>query len=573
MCVYFFLLLGLMLVLLSNVVWVGSCLEYVGMLEFFVSDVVYFVVIDWFVNGDLFNDYCDQGGKYCIFDIFVLCVDKVDGNIGYLGGDFKGVFDNVVYICNFGFGVVWIIFIVDNLDEVFIGSKLISCISMFIDCGKIGYYGYWGVNFYRVDEYLFSKDLDFVGFICGLYDVDLKVVLDIVVNYGFLVWMMLVKQLQFGQIFDKDGIFIVDYQNLLLLQFDLVYVLLYRFYNIVGFVDGKDGLIFDGNLVELGDFNQYNLDVMDYLVGVYLQWVVQGVDVLCIDIIGWLLYFWWYVFVNCICVEYLGMFMFGEVFDYDVGRIVEYIWFVNVNVSVLDFLLCGVMLLVFGKEQKGFQVLVELLYLFGGLYVNLYVLMSFYDNYDMVWLDVIDNGFIDVYNWLFIVCGILVLYYGLEIGFMCSCVEYVGNCVYFGQVWVDVVLQSLIFGLLQCIVCLCQIILVLQCGLQVNECLQGDEVVFYCVLQYGDVVQMVLVLFNKGDVVCCIEVCCYLQFGMWCDVLGQGIIEVGVMLKVEVFVYGVWVFVFDVLVVQKVLEVELQWVVDDQQVRICWLVC
>lgn len=478
---------GVLVVVVFFVLFVGQvvvmlCLDYVGIIELFVSDVVYFVVIDCFVNGDLFNDYCDQGGMYCIFDILVLCLDRVDGNIGYFGGDFRGVFDNVQYICNLGFGVVWIMLIVDNLDQVFIGSKLISCISMLIDCGKIGYYGYWGINFYKFDEYLFSRDLDFVGLIKGLYGVGLKVVLDIVGNYGLLVWIMLMWQLQFGQIFDKDGMLIVDYQNLLLQKLDLKYNLLYVFYNNIGLVDSKDGLIFDGNLVELFDFNQDNLVVMDYLVGVYLQWIVQGVDVLCIDIIGWLLYLWWYEFVKCICVEYLDMFMFGEVFDYNVVIIVEYIWLVNVNVSVFDFLLCGVLEQIFGIVGKGFEILVELLYLSGGLYVNLYELMSFYDNYDMLCLQVSDNGFIDVYNWLFIVCGILVVYYGLEIGFMCGCVEYVGNCVYFGQLCVDVVLQSLIFVLLQCIVRLCVVILVLQCGVQVNECLQGDEVVFFCVL-------------------------------------------------------------------------------------------
>ena len=43
-------------------------------------------------------------------------------NIGYLGGDFKGLLDNADYIRDMGFSAVWITPIVDNPDEAFTGG-------------------------------------------------------------------------------------------------------------------------------------------------------------------------------------------------------------------------------------------------------------------------------------------------------------------------------------------------------------------------------------------------------------------------------------------------------------------
>lgn len=60
--------------------------------------------------------------------------------------------------------------------------------------------------------------------------------------------------------------------------------------------------------------------------------------------------------------------------------------------------------------ESDFFILEEVLFLMYGFYNNFYDLIIFYDNYDMVCINVMDNGFINVYNWLFIVCGIFVIY-------------------------------------------------------------------------------------------------------------------------------------------------------------------
>lgn len=541
--------------------------DYVGTREPFASQAVYFVVTDRFVNGDPSNDHRDQGGAHPTFDIPVPCPDKVDGNIGYLGGDFKGVLDNAAYIRNLGFGAVWITPIIDNPDQAFTGSKPISCTSTLTDRGKTGYHGYWGVNFYTLDEHLPSKGLDFAAFTRGLHAADLKVVLDIVGNHGSPAWTMPVAQPQFGQIFDKDGRLIADHQNLPPQQLDPAHNPLHAFYNNIGPVDGKNGSIFDGNLAELSDFNEHNPAVMDYLVGAYLQWTAQGVDALRIDTIGWLPHPWWHAFVNRIRAEHPGMFMFGEAFDYDASKIAEHTWPANANVSVLDFPLRGALSSVFGKEQKGFETLAEPLHLLDGPYANPYELMSFYDNHDMARLDANDAGFIDAHNWLFTARGIPVIYYGSETGFMRSRAEHAGNRAYFGQERVNDAPKSPIFAPLQRIAKLREATPALQRGLQVNERLQGDEAVFFRVLQQGDTAQTALVLLNKGDTARTFEVRRYLQAGTWRDALGGDSQTVTGSLMAEVPAHGVRVFVLDAQIDQAALQDRLKAAVDDQRAR------
>ena len=541
--------------------------QYVGTTEPFASDAVYFVVTDRFVNGDESNDHRDQGGEHRTFDIPVHCPDGIDGNIGYLGGDFKGVLDNAGYIRNLGFGAVWITPIIDNPDEAFTGSREISCTSSLTDRGKTGYHGYWGINFYKLDEHLPSKDLDFSGLTSGLHKAGLKVVLDIVGNHGSPAWTMPERQPQFGQLFDKDGKLVADHQNLPPQQLDPQHNPLHAFYNSIGPVDGEKGSIFDGNIAELSDFNQHNPAVMDYLVGAYLQWTAQGVDALRIDTIGWLPHPWWHEFVGRIRAEHPGMFMFGEAFDYDAANIAEHTWPANANVSVLDFPLRGALSAAFGKEQKGFEALAEPLHLSGGPYANPYELMTFYDNHDMARLDASDTGFIDAHNWLFTARGIPVIYYGSETGFMRSRAEHAGNRAYFGQQRVDAAPQSPIFAPLQRIAKLREATPALQRGLQVNVRLQGEQGVFYRVLQQGDVAQTALVLLNKGDATQTLEVRDYLQAGQWRDALDGGTVKVKDVLRAEVPAHGVKVFVLDAPVKQKALQAELDRAMADQQER------
>ena len=89
--------------------------DYHGTLHPFAAEAVYFVVTDRFVNGDIGNDQRDQGGVNHSFDRpLPACPDGIVDNVGYLGGDFRGLLDQADYIRDMGFLAVWITPIVDN---------------------------------------------------------------------------------------------------------------------------------------------------------------------------------------------------------------------------------------------------------------------------------------------------------------------------------------------------------------------------------------------------------------------------------------------------------------------------
>jgi cyclomaltodextrin glucanotransferase len=121
-----------------------------GTAEPFAGEAIYFVVTDRFVNGDPGNDQREQGGANRTFDIPIAGPNGDADNIGYLGGDFKGVLNNADYIRDLGFSAVWVTPITDNPDEAFTGGDPIHWASGLADRGKTGYHGYWSDNFFEL---------------------------------------------------------------------------------------------------------------------------------------------------------------------------------------------------------------------------------------------------------------------------------------------------------------------------------------------------------------------------------------------------------------------------------------
>ncbi|WP_337244817.1 alpha-amylase family glycosyl hydrolase [Luteimonas sp. gir] len=532
-----------------------------GTLEPFAEHAVYFVVTDRFVNGDPANDHREQGGAHRTFDIPVRCPDGIDGNIGYLGGDFRGVLDNAGYIRDMGFGAVWITPIVDNPDEAFTGGDPISCNSTLSDRGKTGYHGYWGTNFYRLDEHLPSADLDFRGFTDGMRAAGLKTVLDIVGNHGSPSWTMPTAQPGFGQIFDAQGRLVADHQNLPPQQLDPAGNPLHAFYSNVGPVDAKTGSIFDGNLAQLSDFDAANPAVMAYLAGAYLQWIDQGADAFRVDTIAWMPHAFWREFAERIRTRHPGFFMFGEAFEFDANRIAEHTWPGNGGISVLDFPMKQAMDEVFA-QGAGFERLAPSLHLEGGPYANPYELTTFYDNHDMPRMDASDAGFIDAHNWLFTARGIPVIYYGSETGFMRGRAEHAGNRAYFGQARVDAAPAHPIHAALTRVANLRRTTPALQRGLQLQLELEGDRAAFYRVLDVEGRAQIALVLLNKGEAPWQAEVTRWLEPGTWRDALDGGTRAVTDRLQATVPAHGLRVFVLDAVPRRADLRARLRQAMD-----------
>ncbi|WP_425479908.1 alpha-amylase family glycosyl hydrolase [Xanthomonas maliensis] len=540
--------------------WVGMAQaaepgDYYGTLEPFASEAVYFVVTDRFVNGDPGNDQRDQGGAHPTFDVPTPCADGSEDNIGYLGGDFKGIVDHADYIRDLGFGAVWITPIVDNPDQAFTGGRPITCGSTLSDHGKTGYHGYWGVNFYKLDEHLPSPGLDFAGFTRAMHAQQLKVVLDIVGNHGSPAYTMPTAQPMFGQLYDAQGRLVADHQNLPPDKLDPQHNPLHAFYNT------------GGGLAELSDLNENNPAVLDYLAGAYLQWLEQGADAFRIDTIGWMPDRFWHAFVARIRQRHPGLFMFGEAFDYDPGKIAGHTWARNAGVSVLDFPLKQQLAAVFGHAQSGYEALQQPLFLRQGPYANPYDLMSFYDNHDMARLDASDSGFIDAHNWLFTARGIPVIYYGSEIGFMRGRAEHAGNRNYLGAERIAAAPRSPIFAPLRAIARLRSQTPALQRGLQVDLRLQGTQAAFLRVYQHAGIRQTALVLLNKGDQPATITVERFLQPGHWRDALAGGTVDVQGRLAAEVPAHGVRVLLSDAPIDDRALRRQLDAQMAEQAAR------
>ncbi|MEG3790581.1 alpha-amylase family glycosyl hydrolase [Lysobacter sp. CCNWLW3] len=512
--------------------------DYYGTLEPFASDAVYFVLTDRYVNGDPGNDQREQGGPDPATRSFDRPVPGAPAgesdNIGYLGGDFKGLLANAGYIRDLGFGAVWLTPIVDNPDQAFTGGDAVTWGGAFQDRGKTGYHGYWGVDFYRLDEHLPSRDLDFAGLARGLRAHGLKTVLDIVANHGSPSFTMPVDQPKFGELY-RDGVLVADHQNLAPAQLDPARQPLHRYFHA------------QPDLVQLSNLDERNPEVLDYFVSAYTQWIDQGADAFRIDTIRHMPHAFWKAFADRIRAKRPGFFMFGEAFDYQARKIAPFTWPENGGVSVLDFPLKQGMAEVFGRQNAGYQRLQERLYLRRGPYANPYELMTFYDNHDMPRLDASDEGFIDAHNWLFTARGIPVLYYGSETGFMRGRAEHAGNRNYYGQPRIDAAPGQPIYERLKRIARLRAATPALQRGLQLDLEFQGDRAAFYRVYRHAGTAQIALVLLNKGATPARFEVRRYLQPGLWRDALGGDSVEVARKgaLAATVPAHDVKVFVLD----------------------------
>jgi len=488
--------------------------SFYGTREPFVSNAVYFVVTDRFVNGDPANDHRDQGGEQITFDRPLPECDGVQANVGYLGGDFRGLADHADYISEMGFGAVWITPVVDNPDQAFTGGDEITCDSVLTDRGKASYHGYWGMNFFELDEHLPSPDLDFAGLAAALDAHDLDLVLDIVGNHSSPAWGMPEKQPGFGQVFSRDGELLADHGNLPPGELNPESNLLHAWYNT------------EPGLAQLADFDTDNPAVIDYLVDAYLHWIEQGADAFRIDTIPWAPHRFWKTFSDRIRAEHPDFFMFSEAFDYDPAKIAEHTLPENGGISVLDFPMRQAMQNVFENPDSDFAELGEALLLEEDPYHNVYELATFYDNHDMARINASDAGFINAHHWLFTVRGFPVVYYGSESGFMRGRAEHAGNRNYFGTEGVDAAREHPIREHLIRIANARANSIALQRGVQVMLNLDGHRAAFYRIYQHQDQSQIALVLLNKGQQPAEFEIRRGLQAGAWTSLLTDAVFDI-----------------------------------------------
>jgi cyclomaltodextrin glucanotransferase len=494
---YSFAIAGLALAI-SNTAFAA---DYYGTDEAFAEESIYFVVTDRFVNGDTSNDQRAQG----TFDI-QLCPNGT--NIGYLGGDFKGIADNADYIAEMGFTSLWITPIVSNPDSQFTGGGDLSCgAGIGADKGKTGYHGYWADNFYQVDEHWESADLSFAQFNAKMEnEFGIKTVLDIVANHGSPAYSMPYQIDNFGKLYDENWQLKADHQNLQPNQLDSNNPL-HQWYNTYG------------GLAQLSDLAESNPEVMDYLVGAYLKWIGQGVDAFRIDTIAWMPHSFWKEMSDRIRAEHPDFYMFGENFNYDAGTIAQHQKPENGGISVLDFPGKAAITNVFQSTSSNYADIQWYLDLDGEIYTNPYDLATFYDNHDMARMSANGNpnAFIDANNWLFTSRGIPVVYYGSEMMFMNGLSEHSGNRNYYGTDNINYARTTDTFKSLKSIANIRKNSPALQKGVQVNGVFEGQTAYFFRVFEKDGVTQTALVMLNKGGNGASFNITSLVSAGNWVD--------------------------------------------------------
>ena len=488
--------------------------EFYGTLEPFAAETVYFIVTDRFVDGDPANNYEDQGGdELGTFDRPVQLEGLPPGNIGYLGGDFKGVLDNAAYIADMGFSAVWLTPIVDNPDEAFTGGAAPGEGGS-NDLGKTGYHGYWGVNFFELDEHLPSEGLSYADLTRSLQeDHGIRTVLDVVCNHGSPSFSMTHDQPKYGELYDSTGALVADHGNLHPSELDDDNPL-------------HDFFRREPDLAELSDLDFTNPDVLDYCASAQTKWLDQGASAIRIDTIKHMPTEFWKAFADRIRENHPGLFMFAEAWSYDAEFLSHYTYDEGGRISVLDFPGREAMLAVFGSAGGPYSALEDYLHLDSGIYRSPYELMTFYDNHDMTRIDADQNGFINANNWLFTSRGIPVVYYGSEIAFRAGADQHSGNRDYFGQENVELARSHPIHAGLKRIATVRNESIALQRGLQVNIELGGDTAAFYRVYQKDGVNQTALVLLNKGDDATAFGALKWLDAGNWRDAISGATLAV-----------------------------------------------
>ncbi|KMT66474.1 alpha-amylase family glycosyl hydrolase [Catenovulum maritimum] len=512
--------------------------EYYGTKNQFAQESVYFLMTDRFVDGDKNNNYPNQGGKHKTFDRPLISKDgSQSANVGYMGGDFKGIANNIDYITDMGFTALWITPIVDNPDMAFNGGEKIEFGGQFKDGGKTGYHGYWGVNFFKEDEHLVSADLNYQQLNKKLKQNGVKPILDIVLNHGSPSFTMKEDLPKYGEIYDKAGNLIADHQNIHPTKLDLNNPLHKFFHN-------------KTDLVQLSNINEDNPAVLDYFVEAYLQWIDQGAEAFRIDTIRHMPHHLWKAFSDRIRAKHPNFFMFGESFEYEATKVAQHTLPKNGEVSVLDFPGQKLMTQVFENKESSYTEILDYLYLTHGPYHNPYDLMTFYDNHDMARMNADENGFIDANNWLMTSRGIPVVYYGSEIAFQAGLKEHFGNRNYYGQANIDKAPNSTVYKNLKRINLVRKNTPALQSGLQANIEFTKDTASFLRVLQLDGVEQMALVLLNKSGEDKTISIDKYLTNGKWqSQITNSSHIVENNMLEIKVPAHGV-----DVLVLNKTPE-------------------
>lgn len=281
-------------------------------------DVMYFIILDCFVNGNFDND------------VVVGMMEKFDCDFkgGCYGGDIQGIIDQLDYIDDMGFMVIWFNLVLEN------------------DMFDYFYYGYVVMDFYKVDQ-CFGSNEEYFDFIQWVKDKDIKIIMDMIFNYcGFEYW------------FVKD-MFMDDWIN-----FGGEYVNIFYCWNIVQDIyvlEYDKCMFFDGWFVEIMlDMNQCNLLLAIYFIQNIIWWIEYfGFFGIRMDIYFYLDKDFMIEWICVLCVEYFNFNIVGE--EWVINLVIVFYWqegkdnyddYIFCLLSLMDFFIQFVFMQGLVQEEK-----------------------------------------------------------------------------------------------------------------------------------------------------------------------------------------------------------------------------
>jgi len=263
------------------------------------SDIIYFLLIDRFYDGDLSNN----------FDI------NHENARAYHGGDFKGIIEKIPYLKNLGVSAIWITPVYANIHLPQEGSW--------------GYHGYWTLDFEKVDNHWISSldcpVKDSKEYVRDLVEIlhknELKVILDVVVNHTG---------------YNHPGL--IDDPNTKIRSY---------WFN----PKGKNTET-EEYLHGLPDLDHDQAEVADYFVNNILSWIqATKVDGIRMDAAKHVERAFWYHFKNYVRGRYPDVSVIAEVLDDDVDKVYDFQRYYAFD-SLFDFPLQQAICQVFIYDQS-----------------------------------------------------------------------------------------------------------------------------------------------------------------------------------------------------------------------------
>ena len=213
------------------------------------GDTIYFLFMDRFSNGNPSNDTGNNPATYS--------PDKKDLK-KYWGGDIQGLINKLDYLKGMGISAIWITPPYDNVDNL--------CKN-----GDAAYHGYWGKDFFTVDEHLGTWQ-DVRNLINEMHkpERNMKLIIDFAPNHSNPN-----DENEFGVLL-RNGVLQVTYNN-----------------DSGGWYHHNGGVndwsnwdqVRNYSLFNLSDLNQSYGPVYNYLADAAKRWIDTGVDAMRIDAI------------------------------------------------------------------------------------------------------------------------------------------------------------------------------------------------------------------------------------------------------------------------------------------------